>query len=428
MYKTRLSRWGIYKYCRRTEKNSAAAKIGSTNTAAPPERQGLHERAKVAYSGVGPVVARRSQAGGPTAAALRHLLRAPDDLRLPEECIHIVDGFARGATERRLWALDEAGLLAPGTELSTWNNLTDVTLTLLLPQRPDFAFRVLRKCFDQYGDLMRREGGDGPGNAPWLFLSTYAFVLRTAATWPDLARCFLRYCRDLARIIHPAGHPYPRLLDAMCRMGPARMEACAADLLDSCILAIERQFGPDSYCMAHALVYITNLCVAGRTLMPDVAGSKLRGLLERLEARAVNSDSVHYNDGGSNDAEAIMRDFVPGLRLSLMRASYRAGDFKTARQVAQGVPENRPEWAYGPKIMQFTYEERPDVRELLRVGHLWGSVIKKEGIASPWMTGPMIEFRAYFERFADRDADIARRDLEAGMEILCQLVCDDLTC
>ena len=479
MYKTRLSRWNIFKYCRRTDdsrgRNAATGGGNGSRAAAPHKRPRTVQNA----SGKGctrtvstAAAARQSHTGGrATATTVMHgLLRAPNDLRFPEECISIVDQYAQGAVEQQLWTLDGAGLLSPGPKLSTWNNLTDVTLTLLLPRRPEFAFRVLRVCFDQYAELMRLEqkgGEEGRGDTHWLFLSTYAFVLRTATEWPDLARCFLRYCRDLARIVYPAGHPYLRLLEAMCRMGPSRMEACAADLLDACILAIERRFGPDSHCMAYALVYITNMCVFGRSLSPNAAGSKLRALLARLESRG--GDKGHMTSGRSrsvrtnstttttsssssdvdststtiydsdNEEGPIMRDFVAGLRLSLMRAHYRAGDMEAARQIGAGLPEvgvghdgkeaGLWSWAYGPEIMRLAYETpQPGMRELLRVGQLWGAVVKqRSGIAGPWASAPLVEFRTYLDQFAgEHEVEIVRQNLESGMQALCQLACDDL--
>ena len=543
MYKSRLNKWNVFKYCRRTDASKTRATGGKGPSGAAAAQ---HKRPKVAahYASNKKIhaptpssaVSRRQQqhfAGGAAAvAAVRGLLRSPDDLRLPEECLNIVDGYAQGAAEQRLWALDSAGLLAPSAKLTTVNNLTDVTLTVLLPRRPEFAFRVLRVCFDKYGELIRQEQNQQQqqhhGDTPWLFLSTYAFVLRTAGAWPDLARCFLRYCRDLARIVHPAGHPYPRLLDAMCRMGPARMEACAADLLESCILAIERRFGSDSHCMAFALVYVTNICVFAQSLRPDVAGSKLRALLARVEGRGgfagekggagagagggkgktapaaagfndsslnvsglnvsgglsirsrptpsycddaayaypdpaaytprtVIGEGAKYPDlgngngngnGAADDDSAaavpLTTDLVPGLRLSLMRLHYRTGDKAAARRIAAGVPaapagaggRDRDggweswSWAYGLEIMRLAYETpRPSVPEILRLGHLWGAVVKTRGIAGAWASAPLVEFRDYLDRYAgDAEAEVVRHALEVGMEFLCQLVCDDFVC
>ena len=86
-------------------------------------------------------------------------------------------------------------------------------------------------------------------------------------------------------------------------------------------------------------------------------------------------------------------------------------------------------WAYGLDIMRLAYESaRPDMRELLRVGQLWGAVVKQRGgLAGPWAAAPVVEFRAYLDRLAgDREAEIVRHSLESGMEVLCQLACDEL--
>ncbi len=460
MYKSRFTRWGIYKYARRVKE--ASDPVSSHGASAPtlpelelasssfvatvPGRRKAHIRHSYAKPVHSSKAGFRPRHADNTSTALATLLQAPDDLRLPEECISIMYNFALGATEQGLWELDGAGILAPDEELNRWNNLTAVSL-VLLPRRTEAAFRVLQACFDRYKDLLLQEQehqqqrqqqleqgqgqgqgeGKGKGNGrgdrtPWLFVSAYAFVLRTARAHPELARCFLHYARDLARIIRPAGHPYCRVLDTMCRMGPARLESYAAGLLGSCLAAIERHFGPDSYCMAHALVYATEACVARGSVAPDVARSKLQGLLTQMEGGG--------DGGGGSSGNGINtsteQNFIPSIRLGVMRASYREGDHRAAQEIVRQIPASLPEWCMTAKVMSLIYEEPPSVHtDIIYIGAEWGAYMKKNLIVNPWIVSPLVEVHAYLEKYGDQPyAQPAREYMEEGLEMLCEMVCN----
>lgn len=396
----------------------------------PHQAQHLEDAASSLPSSSSPSTSTSTSSPSPSSSqALLSLLQAPDDLRFPEECISIVHNYAIGAWELGLWGaqLDRStGVFAPSAELTQWNGLTSVA-TMLLQRRTTSAFRVLQICFDRYKSLLL-------SHTPWLFVSTYAFVLRTSRSHPELARCFLRYARDLARIVkHPPSHPYCRLLDAMCRMGPARMETCAADLLESCLAAIQQTFGPDGSDMAHMVVYATDACVSSGLLTPDAARSKLQSLLAKTKRTSEDGRSNGGGNGGggippSGDADIEQR-FIPGVQLSMVRANYWQGNRAEAQRLMRQVPSGLPEWAFASEIMSLVYEaeERPNAHaRLLRTGHRWGAYIKEIKIVNPWVLSPLVDFHVYIERFADTNSDAkrVREDFETGMEILCEMVCE----
>lgn len=105
---------------------------------------------------------------------------APDVLKLPEECVRIVQRWVHGAFDAGLWNTRQDGRLVTPRHQSRWINQVSTAADLIDRGLVSQGFRLLGVCLDQYKKDVLRDG-------PMLFLNTYRAGKQTRELPPYFA-------------------------------------------------------------------------------------------------------------------------------------------------------------------------------------------------------------------------------------------------
>ncbi|KAI0482434.1 hypothetical protein GGR56DRAFT_685127 [Xylariaceae sp. FL0804] len=156
-------------------------------------------------------------------------VEAPDSLRLPEECLRIIQMYTDGYAESGFLETREA---VPQLLLS-WPTMLARAATTIQSGSIEHGFRMMSQCFQQYRDLLRV-------HTPALLAYTCVALAGLSGTDYAVSRSFLNFAVEMARLTfaEPAaadGHPVYLLLRRFARADWPDFLRCYVVLARSCV-------------------------------------------------------------------------------------------------------------------------------------------------------------------------------------------------
>ncbi|KAI0013340.1 Clr5 domain-containing protein [Xylariaceae sp. FL0662B] len=217
----------------------------------------------------------------PTTTILPPHLDAPDDLRLPEECMHIVHSYVDGAVDASIWRVTPERELVLPARARTWLDPVSCARQLLLTGFTKEGFQMLRISFDHYRDVMHRQD-------PSLLIETCLGLGALLQTGPGLPEALINYACEMSRIVLGPRHPLNLLLSRMKCVGPGGVAPYAAIVMQSYIAAMQR----GSWVNPTYLATIYRAMVTSEFMDKEAAHRFVQGLVRELEADTTRDRSA----------------------------------------------------------------------------------------------------------------------------------------
>ncbi|RYP49657.1 hypothetical protein DL768_004699 [Monosporascus sp. mg162] len=332
--------------------------------------------------------------------------KAPDSLKLPEECARILQDWVHGAFEAGQWSTRKDGRLVIPRHQSRWINQVSTAVDLIDRGLVNPGFRLLGFCLDQYKQKMLQGG-------PMLFLNTYRAGVRLAARAPDLTlfNSFLRFAHELAGVILSPSHPLRLLLQRFQATG-ARLKQLARLLLDVYLASVGSHVNPnDGFLAVQRVAFLGKFGWEGNGSVAPAIDRGLRDLRKLEEQGESQADVVHP------------------VKLSLAEALYSSRRYVEAKQLAMEVLATASEGGGCGHRRVSVYDFL--LRDLLREGRhaeavdlAWEALRFCAAHLGPdhWRTArTKVSLSACLDRSGDPDA--ARRvleDFDSQWEIVCR--------
>ncbi|KAI1447710.1 hypothetical protein F5Y02DRAFT_415712 [Annulohypoxylon stygium] len=136
----------------------------------------------------------------PELEVLPRPLNAPDSLRLPEECMQIVQSYIGGAFDSALWKTTPNKELVFPPRGKTWLDPVSSARQLFINGFTEQGFRMIRITFDGYRDVMSRQD-------PSLLVETCLALGALRQSGPGLAESLINYSYNMSRILFGPRHP-----------------------------------------------------------------------------------------------------------------------------------------------------------------------------------------------------------------------------
>ncbi|OTB02145.1 hypothetical protein M426DRAFT_25020 [Hypoxylon sp. CI-4A] len=161
-------------------------------------------------------------------------MEAPEDLRLPEECLQIVQSYVGGAFDGDLWKTGpNRELIMPRRE-RTWLDPVSSARQLFANGLTEQAFRMVRITFDDYRTVMKRQD-------PSLMVETCLALGALQQSGPGLAESLVNYAFNLSRIVLGPRHPLHLLFAKLRGASRSDMSRFTALALESFLHALQLQ-------------------------------------------------------------------------------------------------------------------------------------------------------------------------------------------
>ncbi|KAI1461621.1 hypothetical protein F4805DRAFT_239564 [Annulohypoxylon moriforme] len=125
---------------------------------------------------------------------------SPDSLRLPEECMQIVQSYVGGAFDGALWQITPDKELVFPPRGKTWLDPISSTRQLFINGFTEQGFHMIRISFDDYRDVMARQD-------PSLLVETCLALGALRQSGPGLAESLINYAWGMSRIVFGPRHP-----------------------------------------------------------------------------------------------------------------------------------------------------------------------------------------------------------------------------
>ncbi|KAI1653593.1 Clr5 domain-containing protein [Daldinia decipiens] len=231
MYKIRFNRWGLHKKLRAHQvaellvQRGRRAAVGKPSVSfvhgrkvdadrlnaylrrvSPTSRKelmailsGKIESAEAQKRSIEEIIC-RTPSPKPEPASIPRRVEAPDSLRLPEECMQIVQSYVGGALEGSLWQLTPDKELVFPRRPRTWLDPVSSARQLFFNGFTKQGFRLIRITFEDYREVMMRQD-------PSLLIETCLALGALIQSGPGLAESLINYACGMSRIIFGPRHP-----------------------------------------------------------------------------------------------------------------------------------------------------------------------------------------------------------------------------
>ncbi|KAI1804981.1 Clr5 domain-containing protein [Daldinia bambusicola] len=230
MYKIRFNRWGLHKKLRAHQVAELLVQRGRRAAAGKPSVSFVHGR-RVEADRLNAYLRRASTASRkelmeivaanvstndtqmrsiqdivcrtpspqPQPVSIPMRVEAPDGLRVPEDCMHILRSYVDGALEN-VWSLTPDKRVVYPRRPKTWLDPVSSARQLFANNFTDQGFRMLTVTFEGYQEILLRQD-------PSLLVETCLAVGALRQSGPGLAEVFLEYACNMSQITLGTRHP-----------------------------------------------------------------------------------------------------------------------------------------------------------------------------------------------------------------------------
>ncbi|KAI2462797.1 hypothetical protein F4781DRAFT_172673 [Annulohypoxylon bovei var. microspora] len=168
----------------------------------------------------------------PDIEAVPRRLEAPDCLRLPEECMQIVQSYVGGAFDGALWQrTPEKDLVFPQRG-KTWLDPVSSARQLFVNGFTKQGFRMVRVTFDNYREVMLRQD-------PSLLVETCLALGALLQSGPGLAESLISYACSMSRIDFGPRHPLHLLFVRLKSASSSELTQFASLILESFLQSVQ---------------------------------------------------------------------------------------------------------------------------------------------------------------------------------------------
>jgi len=161
----------------------------------------------------------------------------PNDLRVPQECMHILRNYVSGGFETGKWKLDPQ-IGGPDTYNSlAWLGNLNTARDLIQGKRVKQGFHLLGICLDQYKLHLREPDAD-------FWIVTYAAAVGLGQSDAKLGDMFIDYAAKLTNVILPSNHPFTLLWARLLTLRMPGIKEHGAAVIKSYVDTCGRYFTP----------------------------------------------------------------------------------------------------------------------------------------------------------------------------------------
>ncbi|KAI1390187.1 uncharacterized protein F4822DRAFT_227967 [Hypoxylon trugodes] len=326
MYKIRFNKWGLHKKLRAHQvaellvQRGRRAAVGKTSVAFVHGRKIDSDRLNTYLRRVSP--ARRKEllailAGGtelagsqkrsieeiicrtpspepePESVPAPRRLDAPDGLRLPEECMQIVQSYIGGAFDSSIWHVTPDKELVFPRRPRTWLDPVSSARQLFVNGFTEQGFRMVRITFDDYRDVMIRQD-------PSLLVETCLALGALRQSGPGLCESFINYAYGMSRIVFGPRHPLHLLFTRLKAADPSEMSRFMGLIMQSFLQTV--QHGGSLKPTYLATVYRAML--NSEFIEAPTAQGYMEDLLADLERLSISSSPSSSSSSGSSTSSS----------------------------------------------------------------------------------------------------------------------------
>ncbi|KAI1213909.1 uncharacterized protein F4807DRAFT_204933 [Annulohypoxylon truncatum] len=208
-------------------------------------------------------------------------LEAPDSLRLPEECMQIVQTYVGGAFDGALWQRTPDKELVFPPRGKTWLDPVSSARQLFINGFTEQGFRMIRITFDGYRDVMLRQD-------PSLLVETCLALGALRQSGPGLAESLINYSYNMSRIVFGPRHPLHLLFARLKSASPSEIAQFSGLILETFLKAVQ----VDSRLKPTYLATVYRAMLNSEFLEPAAAQRYMQDLLAGLREDTSLSSSA----------------------------------------------------------------------------------------------------------------------------------------
>ncbi|KAI1094961.1 hypothetical protein F5B19DRAFT_481953 [Rostrohypoxylon terebratum] len=217
----------------------------------------------------------------PELETLPRPLDAPDSLRLPEECMQIIQSYIEGAFDSSLWKTTPNKELVFPPRGKTWLDPVSSARQLFINGFTEQGFQLVRITFEGYREVLSRQD-------PSLLVETCLALGALRQSGPGLAESLINYSYHMSRIIFGPRHPLHLLFSRLKIASSAEIEQFSGTILEMFLKTIQL----DSRLKPTYLATVYRGMLNSRFIGIESARQYMQGLLTELKEQEEPSDSA----------------------------------------------------------------------------------------------------------------------------------------
>ncbi|KAI1106617.1 hypothetical protein F4804DRAFT_5811 [Jackrogersella minutella] len=332
MYKIRFNKWGLHKKLRAHQvaellvQRGKRAAVGKTSVSFVHGRKIDSDRLNTYLRRVSParrkelmaILSGRVEMAGTSKRSIEDIicrtpspepepelvprrLDAPDSLRLPEECIQIIQNYVGGAFDMSLWQTTGDKDLVFPSRGKTWLDPVSSARQLFVNGFTEQGFRMLRITFDDYGAVIARQD-------PSLLVETLLALGALLQSGPGLAESFINYSCGMTRIVFGPRHPLHLLFVRLKSADPCSLSRSVGLILESFLQEVQ----VDSRLKPTYLATVYRAMLNSDFMEVSTAQRYMQNLLADLETR-VSEPAATAAQAALNQDAAMLRHHLAWL-------------------------------------------------------------------------------------------------------------------
>ncbi|KAI1409791.1 hypothetical protein F5Y13DRAFT_88281 [Hypoxylon sp. FL1857] len=325
MYKIRFNKWGLHKKLRAHQvaellvQRGKRAAVGKTSVSFVHGRKIDSDRLNTYLRRVSPArrkelmailsgdvelgaaqkrsieeIICRTPSPEPEPEPLPRRMEAPDSLRLPEECMQIVQSYVSGAFDAALWQTTPDKELVFPRRGRTWLDPVSSARQLFVNGFTEQGFRMLKITFDDYRDVMVRQD-------PSLLVETCLALGALLHSGPGLAESLMNYVCSMSRIVFGSKHPLHLLFVKLKSANPSEISRFMGLIMQSFLRAVQH----DSRLKPTYLATVYRAMLNSNFIEATTALRCMQDLLADLEETGPSSPGSPGRDALQKDIELL---------------------------------------------------------------------------------------------------------------------------
>ncbi|KAI2619429.1 Clr5 domain-containing protein [Hypomontagnella submonticulosa] len=373
MYKIRFNKWGLHKKLRAHQvaellvQRGRRAAVGKTSVSFVHGRKIDSDRLNTYLRRVSParrkelmaILSGKVELGSAQKRSIEEIicrtpspepeevprrLEAPDNLRLPEECMQIVQSYVGGAFEGALWQTTSDRELVFPRRPKNWLDPVSSARQLFINGFTDKGFRMIKITFDDYRDVMVRQD-------PSLLVETCLALGALLQCGPGLAESMINYSYGLSRIVFGPRHPFHLLFTRLKLANPSDLARFTGLIMQFFLQAVQTS----SRLKPTYLATVYRAMLNSDFIEPQTAQKYMQNLLASLETSSppptATSSPAPGSSPDSTSHDALQKD-VEMLRHHLSWLVNLHNKPTEAKVAAQTLAETRG--GKDPRLARFS--------------------------------------------------------------------------